>query len=353
MEVIKNTTIAYPHARGYNCESASQRNLFKFLGVDISEENVFGLDASFGFTFFETKKNEPDIIVGKSEIFPLNAVKLLGFKVNEIKTYNSARLFDTIKQYIDEGCPLLCRVDMGHLRYLKLAPGNYFGGYFIVIVGYNESEQALTISDIQFDELQTVTIAEFSKAQSSIDSHPVNPNRQVFVYKNFHALFDLEKNCPLAIRTAVRNFLKPRISNFGLPAIHKLRSAVAGWEKTKSFSAVTGETSFMVNDSPLIHQCQRFAKSIGEFGSDGAFFRSMYSVFLDNCFQACGKTLLNEATALIAKSAGYWKQIFALMQTIDNKTTKSDISNMLLETDVKLIEILKLETRAFDTLKRF
>ena len=50
---MKKMVPDFVHKEGKHCESSALRDLFEFYGFPMTENMVFGLNASFGFGFFD------------------------------------------------------------------------------------------------------------------------------------------------------------------------------------------------------------------------------------------------------------------------------------------------------------
>jgi butirosin biosynthesis protein H-like len=214
MDTAVNVAASYRHRPGEHCESACQRNLLLSLGLDVEESVIFGLDGGFGLSFFVSPGSEPDIVVGKQAIFPLQAARLMGVKVEVHRVAGSA----LVRSLLDKHQVVIGRVDIGQLPYWGLEGRVAFGGYFVNIQGYDPVSQSFVLSDPAFEQPQRVRAEDLDRARASRKSPPINPDNQCFVFEAPKRAPQLEKVGPVRCATCAARCSSPVCARSGCPA---------------------------------------------------------------------------------------------------------------------------------------
>jgi hypothetical protein len=338
---------SFRHRSGKNAESASIRNVLGFLGTELDEETIFGLDGSFGFMHFQNRGAEPDVTVGKSKIFPGNAFRLLGVSANRLTPPATKASGIFFSQYLDKGIPVIARVDIGYLPYWGVPEGVHFGAHFVAVVGVDNEEYL--VSDICFDEIQRIDSTDFFKARASKDCYPINPDNEIHILKPAQRIPDLAKIGPVALRTTVRDYLRPATSNLGKRGLEKLKDSVSGWKSSKSgtLDLPGGEKV-----DALTHQLVTFGKQIQEFGTGGGLFRNMFTCYLHTLYVKTSNPNFRKASLLFANSSEHWQQMGDAMLAVNGELTETAIDNLLQDTLHRLEAIIEFESEAFNLLRR-
>lgn len=345
---------SYEHSCGINCETTAQKNTLLNYDVHIDEDTLFGLDGTFGFAIFENKDNSPDVIVGKSEIFPLNAARLTGISINRIVLSNDSRQLNNIYLHINENKPVIARVELGLLPYKKFKKKVCFGGYFVVICGYENNDEGnfLILSDNEHIEKQYIRVEDFLKAASGKMCPPINPNREMFVFNSPQHNIKPEKIGPAALRTTVRNYLKSPMGNTGISGLKKLKQNLVNWPTLKKGMQVLYDADDNETEIPsIVYQLNQFGRSIAEFGTDGALFRSMFSSYLYKLNSYSENPMIYKSAKNMQTSAEKWKQISNHMMAISSNSDTSNIRNAIEISAEVLNEIIELENSSFHMLK--
>ncbi|MFX1313116.1 MAG: BtrH N-terminal domain-containing protein, partial [Promethearchaeota archaeon] len=100
------------HRVGFHCESSSMRDLFEFYRFPMSEAMAFGLDATLGFSFFDTTNNIsfipeseiPFFLGGKQGTIEPNslACRLLGITLRKQSFTNADKAWEESKKLINQ-----------------------------------------------------------------------------------------------------------------------------------------------------------------------------------------------------------------------------------------------------------
>ena len=282
--VIEN----FVHNKGSHCESTTLRDLIVHDGIKITEAMVFGLDCTFGFTFFNNSQDgqvedlfgrEFPLFIGGKQGTIINesmACRILGLDIG-IETFSSPDVaWDASKKWITHNIPLGLQVDMGFLSYFDWPEEMHFGGHFITLIGFDEVKDLAFVCDTEYDATQEVPITDLKKARSSKFGerflHPHN--------KHVHILKRLDGKKPpfvravkLTIQQVARQVVAPSTNYHGIPALRLFMDSIPTW--------------------PNI-----LKGTIEEMGKGGAIFRNLYSNYL--------KELLNHPE--IREGIHAWKE---------------------------------------------
>lgn len=296
----------YVHRQGMHCESACQRNIVSAHGLSVDEDVLFGLDGGFGFRYFASAGSEPDIVLGKQSILPLQAARLMGVEV----TAHAPRSAAGLARLLGQAPAVLTRVDLGLLPYWGLDGRSAFGGYFVNTVGYDEAAGEVTLSDPAFAEPVTVSSGELAAARSSRLSPPVNPEYRCYVFGAPRRGLLLEKVGPVAVRNLCREVLRPNLRNTGIPGMKQLASAAARWDIDKQGPATDIDLDGnVVEMDACSHQLRYLGRQIETFGTGGGLFRPMLSRFLGKVAEATAEERYAEAAADFGESGNIWRAL--------------------------------------------
>ena len=275
----------FKHEVGQHCESSSMRDLFEFYGFPMSEAMAFGLDATMGFGYFDQSNMLTDVgsddsktpffAGGKQGTIDANslACRLLGIKLRKQSFTSADKAWVESKKLIDQGTPLILRVDMYYLPYYEFSlaeEGGHFGGHAITLAGYDEEKSVAYVGDTEFEEFQEFSIEMLKKGRSSEEGDP-------YMYPK-NTQFRMEprpdgKHPPLAaavkvaIQQVVNYMLRPSMNNVGIQGLKLFANSITGWdERLRGIARMTFE---------LTHGY------IETWGTGGASFRNLYKEFLE------------------------------------------------------------------------
>lgn len=344
----------YTHYRGINCEASVIRNVLKYYSSEYSEELIFGLDSSIGFMYFKAKNDQPDVALGKSEIFTKKSLNYLGVKCQGSSSLTGDAGWKKIKEdYLNKSIPVIARVDNAFLPYWNLPEEANFGGYFIVICGYNEENDTVYISDSEFDEIQQVTLKELSLARSSKKSPPVNPDNQIFILEPVTRNPDISKIGIVAVKQVVRNFLISPTGNTGLKGMSKFCNAMEDWSKSK-----VGTITEIYRDGTqielptLVFQMKQVGRYINGIGTGRGCYRYIFSQYLKDLYEITDRSELNDSFELLKESADIWDEIGCSFSDGIDQLQCEEAKDILDSAIEKCTKIIHTEKKAFDILKK-
>jgi len=281
----------FKHEVGVHCESSAMRDIFEFLGFQMSEAMTFGLDATLGFGFFDTtgnvsfipKSDIPFFLGGKQGTIEPNslACRLLGITLRKQSFTSADKAWEESKILINKDIPLILQIDLGYLPYFEEEGNFHFGGHAITLAGYNEERRVAYIGDTEFEGFQEISLEQLKKGRSS-EYGPkfLHPNNTQF---SMQRRLDgkhppLAAGVKLALQKVANNMLRPSMNNIGIQGLKKFAYSIPEWiEKLK------GETVDALGKS--VSRAYLMFKMlhgyIETWGTGGAAFRNLYKQFLE------------------------------------------------------------------------
>lgn len=336
----------YVHRPGIHSESACQCNILAAGGHDIDEHVVFGLDGGFGFSYFPTRGNTPDIIVGKQAVMPLRAARLLGIEVHAHAPKSAAGLASLL-----ESAPaVMTRVDIGLMPYWGLEGRVSFGGYFVNVFAATEHDE-FKVSDPAYPNSALVAAHDLNSARSSRNSPPLNPEWRTYTFGPQRNSPQLDKVGPVAVRTLCREVLKPGSRSLGIPAMKVLITSAASWPTSK-----VGEVEDVdlqgrvITTSALARQLLHLGRQIESFGTGGGMFRPMIARFLTTVSEYCGDGRYADAADSFEQSAEHWTELGKSLLARVASADDAELNDLVQQVVASVRASMELEKRALASL---
>jgi Domain of unknown function (DUF4872)/Butirosin biosynthesis protein H, N-terminal len=319
-----NGIATYVHRQGIHCESACQVNILAANGHEVAEEDVFGLDGSFGFAFFSTNDDTPDIVVGKQEIMPLRAARLMGIEVQTHAPKSSPAL----GKLVESSTAVMTRVDIGLLPHWNLEGRSSFGGYFVNVVGALDG--GFEISDAAEDAPQFIAEHNLHAARSSRATPPLNPNQLAYTFGQHRTELRMDRVGPVAVRTLCRNVLKPGNRSLGIPGLKSLQSAAQSWPQAKQGEVEDIDLAGNVSvTSALGRQLLHLGRQIELFGTGGGLFRPLISRFLVRVGDATDHAAYTEAAERFSASGERWHELGTALLSRGHSGSSSELQDLV------------------------
>lgn len=348
---------------GEHCESASMRDILEFIGLPFSEPLVFGLDATFGFSFIRAQDANamPLFIGGKQGTITEQslACRVLGVKIMEEQFQSAERAWERSKQLLQDNIPLLIRIEMSYLPYIDLPKGEFFGGHILSLVGFDEKYSYLYERDIQ--EPVKLPIEALIKARSSKQDQWFPPRNTHYILKKKTKRPPLSAACKLGIQKTVKNMLAASTNSIGLQGMKLFIQSISSWkEMLKGGLVRNGKTK-----SKALITLSLMYGYIEEFGTGGALFRNLFSGFLEevitrseiiegpSSWRTEEINLVKDQLTLIRESAQNWTQFAQEIKQGINEGAEDCINYL----DLEKLEnigwtIFDLEETAFRNLNK-
>jgi hypothetical protein len=262
------------HRKGIHCGSTAMGDALRAKGLDLSEEQVFGLGAGLGFSLHDgnttlTPPQAGRFFVGRSASFEQDLCEALGANLTE-RHFATAQKADLREQD-------LVYTDLFELPYLG-AHGHWFG-HLIAVAAFTKGE--VIVWDNEHAEPQTVAREQLFEAMS--EAAPVQHGRGVTVLHVESAPGSIPDG---ASRKAIlRNALQmteQAAPGEGVEGIEQLAREFDSWRDA--------------GDWP--RRARLATQVIEKRGCGGGFFRRLYARFLER--------ELPELAPLCLKAADAW-----------------------------------------------
>ncbi|MFX0203551.1 MAG: BtrH N-terminal domain-containing protein [Candidatus Hodarchaeota archaeon] len=317
------------HTAGSHCESTTMKDLIIHEGIAITEEMVFGLDSTFGFTFFDNSQSQnavTDFSLGTPLFIGCKqgsitdksmACRILGLNIS-FETFSSPDVaWDSSKKWINQDILVGLQVDMGYLSYFDWKEKLHFGGHFITLAGYDEAKNLAFVYDTEFSDVQEISIGDLKNARSSKHGprflHP--HNTQVTIVKRLDGKKPpFPKAVKLALQQVAQQVISPSTNRHGIPALRLFAKSISRWRDILKGDMKHPYTSKIVPKA--FSTLEMMYGLIEEWGTGGSIFRNLYSNFL--------KELLNHSDINDGSYAWKEEELFYL-EDAHEQITKSAI----------------------------
>jgi len=344
----------FRHVMGAHCESSSMRDVLEFIGLPFSEPMVFGLDATMGFSFIKGKAGEmPVLIGGKQGTITKDslACRVLGVRITEEQFQSAEKAWERSKQLLQQNNPLIVRIEMHYLPYIKLPKGEFFGGHIMSLVGFDETSAFLYERDREAPV--ELPIEVLLKARSSKEDKWFPPMNTHYILEKGPKRPPLSAAIKLAIQQAAKNMLATSVNFLGLQGMKLFMQSIQSWKDLLQQSS-----------KPLI-TLQLLFGYIEEFGTGGALFRNLFGDFLEEAIthpEVVGGirpwtneeiTLVQEQLGHIRQSAQNWTAFAKELKRATKKGQKDCVNSLDTEKLENLVsKNLELEGHAFRNLNQ-
>lgn len=326
---MKIIDIEKDHRMGSHCLTTALATVFKYHGIEMSEDMLLGLGSGLGFTYVRQAENY--IFGGRSGNLEHNIGNALGLGITEYKSNNFEIAWAYEKEMLRNNYPVICQGNMRYLPYLveKLNyKGNDLSEHKFLLIGFDECKGEVYLLDYLWNKRITLQLTEFYKSQNlDIKSYD---NRNVTIVIDFpEHIFPIEYAILDAIRFNVQQMKYPVAYGLGLKSIKRFFKELFQWPEILSEKRLRQELymAYMV-----------FEKT----GTGGGNFRRMYSRFLKECYELLGEDALFNASRVYVELGRLWKKFSKKLYIASYSEELYDFfNNSLIHREAQ--EILNLE----------
>jgi hypothetical protein len=225
------------------CESTCYVNgledIFSWKQADYADYLLSVVGGMAGFAYFRFKRADPPCMVywgANPKYLMKDLANVIGFEETVIEGKSFDSTFSRLKEFIDKGQPVMAgALDMYFLHYYpELYKKQHVPIHYVLVVGYDDEEQAVFVHDCSHKDVQEISYLEFRK---SLDVKVPGMSK-----KNTIRAFNLPKLIPSEFEVArkgfsykAERFLHPPVRLFGVQAMRKLAQEICEWDNKKCF----------------------------------------------------------------------------------------------------------------------
>jgi len=238
---------AFPKRTGDHSVTAALRDVFEFHGHRFSEEMCLGMGCGLGFIYWKTKQMPFPFVGalgGKVGEFEDSFCAHLGVDLTVHKTASAKRAYETVREMILGGQPATVYVDMASLSYLRMPVDAHFGGYTVVVVGLDEEQGVVYVSDRDAAGPHLMWLEDLEHARASKEgSFP--PANKCLEFTFPETIAPLEESVRTVIAKNADEMLNPSTSNLGGRAIRRFATELPKWPEqmsARTFAACCAHT---------------------------------------------------------------------------------------------------------------
>ncbi len=225
------------------CESTCYVNgledLLAWKGADYADFLLSMVGGMAGFAYLRFKRADPPCMVywgANPKYLMKDLANIIGFEETLIEGRSSKFTFSRLKDFINDGQPVVVgALDMYYLHYYPdLYRKQHVPIHYVLVVGYDDEEQVVSVHDCSHKNVQIIPYEEFEK---SLDvkvpgMSKRNTMRAFFLPEKMPSEFEVAKK---GFSYKADRFLHPPVRMFGIPAMRKLADEIFEWDSRKCF----------------------------------------------------------------------------------------------------------------------
>ncbi len=225
------------------CESTCYVNgledLLTWKGADYADFLLSLVGGMAGFAYLRFRRADPPCMVywgANPKYLMKDLASIIGFKETVIEGRSFSFTFSRLKAFIDEGRPVMAgALDMYYLRYYPdLYKKQHVPIHYVLVVGYDDTEQVALIHDCSHLGVQRIPYEEFKQ---SLDvkvpgMSKRNTIRAFTIPESLPSEFEVAK---IGFSQKAQRFLEPPVSMFGIPAMRRLANEIYEWDDKNCF----------------------------------------------------------------------------------------------------------------------
>jgi hypothetical protein len=286
----------FQHTPGVHCGSTALRDLLHQIRIDFSEAMCFGLGSGVGFSYLRDPHSgmPSHFFHGRTLTLEHDLCAHLALDFEQGADDNPDRAWQTAKEWIDRGVPLLLSVELSQLPYYNTHTP--FPGHRVVLAGYDDARRVAFLADTQFPGLQQVSYETLCSARTA----GIFPRNEWLAIKPTQVLVPLAD----AVVTALRD------NALGMNLDRAPHQAIMGME-------LLAEDFENWGDAPDWRWCAKFGYQIIEVrGTGGGLFRKMYAQFLREADELDERLRAAKLAETMDSIANEWSEFARLLQRI-------------------------------------
>jgi hypothetical protein len=337
----------YRNVPGEHCGSTAMRNLvFHYCGLDLSEEEIFGLGSGIDLMLIENEAFIPGIVLfGRGPTLEADVGDALGIDYREQVEPDDEKAWDVVKAEVAAGRPTMLSGDALYLDYRDFKV--HFPSHRFVLLGFDDERRVAFVADRIDPETQECSYEALANSR--------NPKDFVSTLNQWGRFEDCEpkRSLPDAFRRAIS---KSAARMTGADESHVIDYAGAGGEDSGN-RATSGLAAFdrisevvvSLGEHPRGSEIARYAGScIEAFGTGGGNFRTLFAGFLSKARTTVPDAVPVDAPELAAEASGTWTRISERLSAFSKsgETAELDAAKGL------IVQAAATETKLFEGLAK-
>lgn len=316
MKLLKN----FPIESGNHCSSTSLSEISRYYNHNLSEALVFGISSGLDFVYYEHYLlDHSKLIFSRNPVMEHDFFENLGldFKWHYGERFN----WNEVKEYLDQDVPVLFLTDPFYLEFFNVKV-NSVAGHTLTLIGYNEKENELYISDSIGDKIFKCSFESFYKS--------INNKKPPFYQSNIWSpvpYFNINEPLPIILERAIirnaKEMINSNSSHRGIRAINKLGNEIKEWNELPKWEDM----------------CTNIYRSLELIGTGGSGFRKLYIQFLTESSEILPWLKEGELIDKMYRLERTYRKLSRKCYTAPKKG-----ETVLLEISAILFELEKLET---------
>ncbi len=341
---MKASIRGYRNLPGEHCGSTAMRNLlFHYCGLELSEEEVFGIGSGLDFLLIQNEANDPAIYTfGRSVTMEVDIADALGVDYREQPEPDNARAWEVVRREVDEGHPTMLSGDAFYLDYRDFRV--HFPSHRYVLLGYDDERRRALVADRIIPDTQECSYEALALSR--------NPPLGISTH-NLWGKFDgtrVSRSVPEAMARALEKSAGRMLGTdssqadilrmlnrgastevrSGLAALRSWHASLPSWRER---SDARGLATYSSN-------------TIEKYGTGGANFRVLYAGFLRHARAVVPELVTERMLELMDRSTASWKSLGARLAAIAAGSTRDEWQ----PAHAALGEIVSAETELFERL---
>lgn len=307
-----------PALGGYHCQTNALAKMFHFYGHPLSEDMLLGLGAGMGFFYWHQKGLYPMVLGrGNTKNFFSDIAERLNIRITDNTTSSESKAENALLNHLEKNEPVMVFGDMAYMPWFDFPDDYHFGGHTFVICGYDGQDQVLitdmdpSVAGLKKGFYHQVNLDRIRRIRGS-KYKPFPPKNEWFEFDfdgyrppRKETLFD-------AIRREIDAMMNSPISNGGVKGMRRTSKEILTWQN-------------LFNDHDLRMNLFQLYIFIEIGGTDGGFFRYMYSRFLKEAADISGVSALTEIAERMYQSGEMFTRIGMLFKDIDTARNVPDL----------------------------
>lgn len=344
-EISRHLITDYRNVPGEHCGSTAMRNLlFHYCGLDLSEEEIFGLGSGIDLMLIENEAFIPGVVLfGRGPMLEADVGEALGIDYRERIEPDDAKAWEVVKAEVAAGRPTMLSGDALYLDYRDFKV--HFPSHRFVLLGFDDERCVAFVADRIDPETQECSYEALANSR--------NPKDFVSTVNQWGRFEDCEpkRSLPDAFRRAIA---KSAARMTGEDDSHVADYAGAG-DGDSASRAASGLGAFeplsqvlaRLPEHPRGGEIARYAGScIEAFGTGGGNFRTLFAGFLSKARTAVPDAVPADAPELAAEASRLWTGI---SQRLSAFSKSGEISELDSATGL-VSQTAATETRLFEGL---